>query len=133
MIKFESITPNLMVTDVNATVDFYTQVLDFQAIMTVPETGKYDWAMVMRDGTSLMFQSVESLTKGVPSLANRTLGGSQTFYVKLESGLEALFAKISASSAQVHGPIIETFYGAREFLMTDMNGYVFSFAEDLVK
>lgn len=40
-----SLTPNLMVRDVNATVDFYKQ-LGFEIIQSVPDKGVLDWAMV---------------------------------------------------------------------------------------
>ena len=37
-----SLTPNLMVNDVEETVEYYTDVLGFTLLMTVPETGKLD-------------------------------------------------------------------------------------------
>ena len=42
-----SLTPNLMVNDVEETIEYYTDILGFTLLMTVPETGKLDWAMVL--------------------------------------------------------------------------------------
>jgi len=53
----KSLTPNLMVNDVEETIEYYTDILGFTLLMTVPETGKLDWAMVKRNDVVIMFQS----------------------------------------------------------------------------
>ncbi|NIR52325.1 bleomycin resistance family protein, partial [candidate division KSB1 bacterium] len=37
--KFRSLTPNVMVEDVNETVEYYKDKLGFELIMSVPEEG----------------------------------------------------------------------------------------------
>ena len=41
----ESLSPNIFVKDINATIAFY-KILGFELTMTVPETGDYVWVMM---------------------------------------------------------------------------------------
>jgi uncharacterized glyoxalase superfamily protein PhnB len=124
----ESLSPNLFVRDMHATIDFYER-LGFQLQMTVPEAGKGPlvWAM-MRDGNvTFMFQSFESLADTLPAV-RREDGGSLLFYINVR-GIQALFDRVSSQVTVVHG-LQKTFYGATEFSIIDNNNYVLTFAED---
>ncbi len=50
--KLQSLTPNLIVHDVNKTLDFYTTKLGFTTVATVPENGTFNWGMASRDGVT---------------------------------------------------------------------------------
>ncbi|KAA6335992.1 hypothetical protein EZS27_015829, partial [termite gut metagenome] len=39
--EYQSLSPNIGVKSVNETVKFYTEVLGFQLLMSVPETGEF--------------------------------------------------------------------------------------------
>ena len=52
---YKNLSPNFAVKDVNKMVDFYTNVLEFNCIMTVPDGGQFVWAMVQVDGLTIMF------------------------------------------------------------------------------
>ncbi|HYG18890.1 MAG TPA: VOC family protein, partial [Ohtaekwangia sp.] len=85
MVKFQSLAPNLVVDDVNKTVAFYAETLGFVKIASVPETGQWQWAMVMRDGVTLMFQSLPSIQEDLPRLNIEKKGCMGTFYIGVES------------------------------------------------
>lgn len=53
-VELESLSPNLVVADVNRSVDFYTGKLGFPKIASVPEIGELNWVMVMRDGVTVI-------------------------------------------------------------------------------
>ncbi len=122
----ESLAPNIFVKDMNATIAFYKQ-LGFETVMTVPEKGDYDWAMMMNQGVTFMFQTFNNLGKALPEI-NRENGGSLLFYVKLK-GIRAFHDKIK-DKVKVIVELDKTFYGATEFSIVDNNGYVLTFAED---
>ena len=128
----KKLTPNLMVEDVNRTIDFYRDVLGFEVQVTVPEAGQLDWAMLTRDGVTLMFQSRGSLGGEIPALADAPIGGAVTFYTEVD-GVEALHAQLSegASRVEIVQALHDTFYGTREFCFRDCNGYLISFSESL--
>jgi len=122
----ESLAPNIFVKDMNATIEFYNN-LGFEKIMSVPETGNYDWAMLTNGGVTFMFQTYASLGNDHPQIG-RMDGGSLLFYIRLK-GIRAFHDKIK-SKAKVVVELNKTFYGATEFAILDNNGYVLTFAED---
>ena len=122
----ESLAPNIFVRDMNATIGFYKN-LGFEKIMSVPETGNYDWAMLSNGNVSFMFQTYGSLGEGLSEISRKD-GGSLLFYIKIK-GIRAFHDKIK-SKTKVIVELNKTFYGATEFSIVDNNGYVLTFAED---
>ena len=74
--NLKKMTPNLMVEDVNSTLAFYKDVLNFELLATVPETGQFNWAMMRRDNVEIMFQVRASITEEFPVLKDRAIGSS---------------------------------------------------------
>jgi uncharacterized glyoxalase superfamily protein PhnB len=123
----ESLSPNIFVTDIGKTIEFYT-LLGFEVAMSVPETGPdLVWAMMVKGNVTMMFQTIESLGEELPEI-KRTDGGSLLLYIKL-SGIRAFFEDIKDKVTVLKG-LEKTFYGATEFSILDNNNYVLTFAED---
>ncbi len=123
----ESLSPNIFVTDINKTIEFYT-LLGFEVAMSVPETGPdLVWAMMVKGNVSMMFQTMENLGEELPQI-KRADGGSLLFYIKLQ-GIRAFFEDIKDKVTVLKG-LEKTFYGATEFSILDNNNYVLTFAED---
>ncbi|MBS1949965.1 MAG: VOC family protein [Bacteroidetes bacterium] len=122
----ENLTPNIFVKDINATISFYN-ALGFEKTMSVPETGNYDWVMMMNGNVTIMFQTFSSLKSDLPQI-NRTDGGSLLFYVKIRS-IRKFYEQLK-NKVQIIAELNKTFYGATEFSILDNNGYVLTFAED---
>ena len=122
----ESLTPNIFVDNINETIAFY-KLLGFTVVMTVPEDGNYDWAMMTNEGVTLMFQTFASLGEELHDI-HRTDGGSLLLYIKLKS-IRSFFEEIKDKVTVLKG-IEKTFYGATEFSIKDCNDYVLTFAED---
>lgn len=127
--KLQSLTPNLMVEDVNKTIEFYTDILDFEVLQTVPEEGVLEWAMVRRDDVSLMFQKTESIRDEYPELKGQQSGGALTLYIKVED-LEGLYQEIK-DEVNLIKKMHETFYGANEFAIQDPNSFILTFSDVL--
>jgi lactoylglutathione lyase len=123
----KSLTPNLMVENVQATLAFYTEMLGFTVITTVPAEAPFDFAIVRRDAVQMMFQSRSSLSENVPVLTNSPIGASQTFYIEVE-GIMPLYEQLQGK-VEIVVDLHDTFYGTREFYFRDLNGYVLSFSE----
>lgn len=123
----ESISPNLVADNVNASVDFYTKNLGFTLIASVPETGEFGWAMVQRDNVSIMFQSLKSINEDVPEL-NIKKGGSGTFFIKMK-GVDEMYKSVKGK-VEIPMDMRTTFYGTKEFIVQDPDGYYMMFAED---
>ena len=128
-INLESLAPNVIVDDVNKAVEYYASTLGFTLIASVPETGKFNWAMVMRDGLTLMFQSLPSIQEDMPSLKIQSKGSIGTFYIRM-TGVDALYQSIKGK-AKIAVDMRTTFYGMKEFVVEDLNGYFLAFAEEV--
>jgi uncharacterized glyoxalase superfamily protein PhnB len=124
-----SLSPNLISESVNASVEFYTKHLGFSLVASVPEQGTYDWAMVQRDSVSIMFQSLPSLQHDMPSLSLKSKGSPGTFFIKMK-GIDDLYNSLKG---KVTMPLDmrTTFYGMKEFVVTDPDGYFMCFAEEV--
>ena len=126
--NMESLSPNLFVKDIRATLDCY-QLLGFTLTMSVPSDtqGELDWAMVTNGKVTFMFQTYKSLGDALPAVS-RNEGGALLFYIKVV-GIRVFFENIKDKVNVIHG-LQKTFYGATEFSITDNNNFVLTFAED---
>jgi uncharacterized glyoxalase superfamily protein PhnB len=128
-IEFDGVTANLMVEDVNEAVEFYRDVLGFELVMSVPEEGRYDWAMISRGGAEIMLQSRASLAGEYPLFNESGIGGSLVLYFNV-TGVDELYERVRGKAKPVID-IHDTPYGMREFAIEDNDGYVLTFAEEL--
>jgi uncharacterized glyoxalase superfamily protein PhnB len=126
-ISFKKLTPNIMVEDVNRTINFYKDLLGFELLANVPEEGQFAWAMLKRDGVEMMFQARTSLEEEIPALKQREIGGALTLYIEV-ADVEELYTHLKESITIVQD-MHTTFYGAQEFAVQDCNGFILSFAE----
>ncbi len=125
----KKLSPNLMVEDVSRTVGFYESVLGFQRVMTLPDEGPLEWALVQNGAVEMMFQSQSSLAAESPVFEDKAVGGTLTLYAEVED-LEKYYADIKDRVKVLKEPNT-TFYGMREFTVTDCNGYVLTFAQPI--
>jgi len=131
-IPVRSLTPDLMVEDLEATVEWYERVFGAEVVATLPADGDADpwWAQVMIDGAPLMFQERESLEEKLPEMEGATIGGSVAFYIDIDDA-EALHDDLESGGVEITQPLHETEFGWRQFAAADPNGYVLWFGERL--
>lgn len=130
-VKFESITSNLMVEDVDKTVNYYKKVLGFKLEISVPkDDGKLQWAMVSRDSVDIMLHERANIIEEMPELeGTEPGGGSITLFVKME-GIDKFYEEVSKKNdTDIIKEPHTTFYGMKEFILRDINGYIITFAE----
>jgi len=121
-----SISPNIFVRDINKTIKFYKQ-LGFKVAMSVPEQGDLVWAMMTCGEVNFMFQTFESLGDEILEISRQD-GGSLLFYIKINN-IRSFFDGLK-NKVNVIKELEKTFYGATEFSIQDINGYILTFAED---
>ncbi|MGB7533226.1 MAG: VOC family protein [Halobacteriota archaeon] len=134
----KKLAPNLMVEDVNRTVEFYRDVLGFEFVMGVIEEIQeimtswqkdrlLDYAMMKCGDVEIMFQGKRSLSEALPVLRDKEIGGTLTLYMEIE-GVQELYGRIK-DKVTVVKDLHTTFYGMQEFYILDCNGYILTFAE----
>ncbi|KAF0197768.1 MAG: glyoxalase/bleomycin resistance protein/dioxygenase [Bacteroidetes bacterium] len=121
-----TVSPNIFVRDIHKTISFYTE-LGFDLVLTVPETGEPDFAMMVSGSVTFMFQTFSSLGEELPDISRKD-GGSLLLYIQIK-GIRALFDRLKDKVTVLKG-LEKTFYGATEFSIRDINNYVLTFAED---
>lgn len=122
----DSISPNIFVSDINETIKFY-QNLGFNVVMKVPEEGDLDWVMMSCGNVTFMFQTFDSLGSELPTILRQD-GGSLLLYIQTKE--IRLFHDRIKDKVNVIKGLEKTFYGATEFSILDINGYILTFAEN---
>jgi uncharacterized glyoxalase superfamily protein PhnB len=126
--KFNKLTPNLVVRDVAASMDFYKSVLGFQSAITVPEQTPYVFGSVTNGAVEIFFNDQKAVAEDYPPLGAKPIGGALTLFIEVE-GIEEILAKVKASKAKVVMPLKTQFYGMREFAFEDPEGWIITIAE----
>ncbi len=130
--KFKKLTPNLVVTNVEASLNFYRTVLGFEPGFTVPDAPPYVFGSVVSGGEApgveIFFNDHKVVAEDYPALGAKPIGGSLTLFIEVE-GIEEVLAAVEKSGAKITMPLKEQFYGMREFAFEAPEGWVVTIAE----
>ena len=117
----KSVAPQLVVTDVVKTAEYYRDVLGFTILGYFGEPPIY--TIVRRDGVEIHFGKAEN--RGVSNSEVRS--GSFDLYIWV-SDIDAIFEELKAAAADiVEGPV-KRVYNSIEVVVKDCNGYSLVFA-----
>ena len=123
----QKLTPNLIVSDVQRSIDFYRDVLEFTVSQTVPDKGPFVFAIVTRGGVEVFLNAPGPAPAEYPELAARDIGGSLTLFIQVK-GIRQAHEQLK-DRVTVVMPLEKKWYGPTEFAFTDPDGYVITFAE----
>lgn len=133
----KKLTANLMIENVNATIEYYINVLGFTFSMGVDMQNNtklsydkdttFNFAIVRKNDVEIMLQIQHSLINDVPEFKGRAVGGTFTLYITMVD-TKSFYEKIK-HDVDIVKHLHKTFYGTYEFSIKDMNGYVLYFAE----
>jgi uncharacterized glyoxalase superfamily protein PhnB len=126
--KFKKLTPNLVVRDVAASMEFYRSVLGFQPAITVPEQPPYVFGSVTNGAVEIFFNDQKAVAADYSALGAKPIGGSLTLFMEVE-GIHDVLAAVQKSGAKITMPLKDQFYGMREFAFEDPEGWVITIAE----
>ena len=131
--ELTDVVPNLIVVDIDRSLTFYRDVLEFSLVTTVPEQAPFAFVRLQRGGVTVFLNAAGSADDDLPELAARPIGGTATLFMTLEAdsidaGIDALFRQIDRRT-RVLMPLTDQFYGMREFAIADPDGYVIIFAQ----
>lgn len=127
MTRFQSVTPNLLVRDIETSTAFYRDVLGFHVKQTVPDAAPFVFVWLERDGVPVFLNDPKAVAHDLPDAATRPSGGTATMFFVI-SGVDAYHAVV-APKAKVVMALKTQFYGMREFAITDPDGHLITFAE----
>jgi catechol 2,3-dioxygenase-like lactoylglutathione lyase family enzyme len=116
----EKIVPMIHVSDVKATVDWYTSI-GFKLVRKNEEDGKMNWALLLFGRSEVMFDS-----GGKPSTGDRR---EVDLYIHTDD-VEHLRSHVNGR-AQVVEDVHDTFYKMRELIIRDCNGFWITFGQPI--
>ena len=127
MPNFKKLTPNLLVSSVDASLAFYTNVLGFDRGMTVPDQSPLVFAQVTSGPIEIFFNDAKGAVQEYPVLDGKPIGASGTMFIEVEQ-IEALYEALRPK-VTITMPLVTQFYGMKEFAIADPDGYLITFAE----
>jgi|ERR671916_36289 uncharacterized glyoxalase superfamily protein PhnB len=113
-----TVTPMIHVPDVRATIQWYESI-GFTLLETNEPDGYVDWAMLSFGEGVVMFNA-----GGEPSARDRR---EVDLYVQTED-VDEMYRRLSGRVEMREG-LHETFYGMREFIVRDVNGFWITFGQ----
>ena len=123
--KFNRLTPVLMVEAIEPCLPFWIDRLGFEKTAEVPHGDSLGFAILNRDNVEVMYQTRQSVQDDIAPLASSPMKGSFLFI-----GVEDLNAIEQAlSGIEPVVPRRKTFYGADELIVKEPGGNVVTFAE----
>lgn len=125
---FKKLTPNLVVRDVEASLNFYRNLLGFDLGFTVPEQAPYVFGSVTAGAVEIFFNDHKAVAEEYPALGAQPIGGSLTLYIEVE-GIAQLHQKLQQHGVKITMPMKDQFYGTREFACEAPEGWIITFAE----
>ena len=125
-IRLRSSVPVFLVSDVNATAEWYAKHLGFATAGIFPRQPPASWASLQRGGAEIMLQRLNGYRQ--PDVYEQRDGGVWHAYIRL-NGVAKLYDSIK------NEPFIKMTrrkqpYGDWEFEVVDLNGYVLAFGGD---
>ncbi len=118
------LTPVLMVPEIEPCLPFWER-LGWVKVADVPHGGRLGFAILVKDGLELMYQSQASVADDNPAIATAPMGG--TFLFLEVDDLDAVIA--ATAGAPVFAERRTTFYGMHEIGVREPGGNPVIFAQ----
>jgi len=129
--KFNKITPNLVVADMEKSLKFYRDVLGFSVSQTVPDKAPFIFAWMKRVDADIFLNANMPPQPGEPDLyAGKPVGGGTLSLYLVMEGIDDLYAKVQQEKVPIVVKMHKQFYGMKEFAVHDPDGYLLIFAEE---
>ena len=125
---YTNMTTNLMVESVDKAINFYRDILDFTVLVSVPDENDLQFAILSKDGLSLMLEKRSVLIGEYPVLNTEKVRPSVSLYIMVDNFME-LYEELK-SRHPIYVELHTSPYGAKEFALTDVDGYVLTFTEN---
>jgi catechol 2,3-dioxygenase-like lactoylglutathione lyase family enzyme len=131
MTTFKSVTPNLLVRDIDRSTRFYCDLLGFEVKQTVPDQNPFVFVWLERDGIPVFLNDPAAVEKDVEGSTTRAFGGTATMYFVI-TDVDGFHARV-APRTKIVMPLTTQFYGMREFAIEDPDGHLLTFSERLAE
>ena len=126
----KNLIPMLNVSDIEASLRFYRSALDFDVVSDPAAVSEWRWATIRSGETELMLSETETPPAADTGIdPHRNTAWPVIFYFYPDD-VETLHARVRAAGF-TPTELGNTIYGMREFSLTDPDGHVLSFGQDV--
>jgi uncharacterized glyoxalase superfamily protein PhnB len=126
----KNLIPMLNVGDIEASLEFYQQALDFKVVSNPQAVKQWHWATIRSGWTELMLTQTETGSGlAIQSDSQGDTNWPAIFYFYPDD-VARLYAQVIAKGYSPT-PLKDTVYGMREFSLQDPDGHRLSFGENL--
>jgi uncharacterized glyoxalase superfamily protein PhnB len=124
--KVNKLTPVLFVKRIEPCLDFWERRLGFTRVAEVAEGDHLGFALLVRDGVEVMYQTWSSVAEDIPPVEGEVSASRQFLYLDV--------TELGSFEAALKGieyllPKRQTFYGATEVIVREPAGHVVAFAQ----
>jgi uncharacterized glyoxalase superfamily protein PhnB len=127
--KLKSLTPVLIVDEVEPCVEFWTSRLGFEKTTDVPgDNGRLVFAILQKDGIEVMYQTKASVAADSPSQKGELTGHTTALFITVDSMNDLDAIEKAVAGAPMVKERHQTFYGSTEFYVREPGGNVVGFA-----
>ena len=126
--QYTKLTPNLVVDDVARSIAFYRDQLGMQMGMSVPDQPPYVFASVVHGPVEIFFNAREAVAEDFPQMLTHGIGGALSLYLEVDD-VDGLYRDLSAKGVKIVMEPKTQFYGMREFMIADPDGWLLMFAQ----
>ena len=126
--KIKNLTLELMVDDVNRSIEFYQKILGFTTIVKVPDNNLF-FVIMKNNSIQIMLYQRDKFVEEIPKFEKLKLGGSIVIYLEVVE-VKKTFQEIK-DNVKIIQKMHETNYGTLEFSFEDINSYVWMLSEKI--
>jgi uncharacterized glyoxalase superfamily protein PhnB len=117
----QTVVPMIHVADVSATVNWYISIIGFKVVRQNEEDGNIDWARLLDGNSELMLNAGG---KASPEPRREV-----DLYITTND-VEELYRRLKDRVQEVEA-LHDAFYGMREFIIRDINGFWITFGQSI--
>ena len=128
--EWAKLVPELNVTSIKDTLDFYVETLGFELKYGRPEEG---FAYLNKEGAQIMVEEIQENDRWVTGPRDKPLGRGINFQIEI-ADVDSLYKKLTDMDYPLFMDLEEKWYrtgdvmgGNRQFLVQDPDGYLLRF------
>lgn len=124
--QITQLSPVVLVDAIEPCLPFWIDRLGFALHVKVEDGDRLGFAILLKDGVQVMYQTRDSLRKDLPQLAEATLTPTNVLYLNV-ADIDAVEHDLAGLTLTV--PRRQTFYGATEVGVREPGGTLVLFAQ----
>jgi uncharacterized glyoxalase superfamily protein PhnB len=119
------LTPVLIVEEIEKSLPFWIGRMGFEKTVDVPDGDRLGFAILVREGAEVMFQTSESVRKDAPQFAPQGGSNAASLFIEVDD-FEDILRRLAGYEIALTDRT--TFYGMREIGVVEPGGHIVVFA-----